>query len=328
MILDREGPSSRYRVLQYLPYLEQAGLDVQVSEIPRGPLGRLALFRLAREFDMVLLQKKLLSLPEWAALRGWARQILFDLDDAIMFRDSRHGATRSRRRTRRFQRTARESDLVLAGNSYLARMALVAGARVEVIPTPIDVERYGVRVQGQSSRVRIGWIGSRSTVWYLEPLHPVLRDLCRKFKQVEVAVICDSFPHWTDLPLVRVPWSGEQEIQELHKLDVGLMPLTDDPWSRGKCGFKLLQYMAVGLPVVCSPVGANAEMVSHGSQGFLATTDQQWYSCLESLVKDPELRRRMGEQARRTVMDRYSLAVWADRLGKLLKGLCGETGEA
>jgi len=213
---------------------------------------------------------------------------------------------------------------VVGGNEYLSEMARKHGApRTLTIPTPIDMNRYTEKGRGPSPSVRIGWIGGASTLFYLEQLHPVLREVCRSAQGAEVMVVSDAFPDWRDVPVARKPWSYEEEIQDLHSFDVGIMPLTDDAWARGKCGFKLLQYMAVGLPVICSPVGVNAEMVRNGINGFLARTSDDWVRYLRLLVQDPGMRLRLGEAARRTVTERYSLDLCAQRLASSLREAAG-----
>jgi hypothetical protein len=319
IVPDREGPSSRYRVLQYLPFLEKEGVQSIVSEYPRGLAARVALLWRLHRFDLVFLQKRLLRPLEWSLLKKRAARIVFDFDDAILYRDSRRGAHITQGRKRRFRRVVRGSHRVIAGNEYLRHLAEEAGARTVTIPTPVDMDRYEEKKGGGSPSVRIGWIGGAGTLFYLESLHAVLRDVCRGAPGTQVVVISDAFPRWTDVPMVRKPWSYEEEIRDLHSLDIGIMPLTDDPWARGKCGFKLLQYMAVGLPVVCSPVGVNVDMVRDGVQGFLARTPEEWAEHLRRLAARPELREGMGAAGRRLVLERYSLHVWAPRLVSALR---------
>jgi hypothetical protein len=319
IILEREAPSSRYRVLQYLPYLEREGLRCQVVEAPREFSGKLSALRGMPAHDVVFVQKRLLSLLEWTAVRGRSRRLVFDFDDAIVYRDSSKGATLSRTRLKRFQRMARGCELIVAGNDYLARLAGQYAPRVVTVPTPIDMDRYTQKGDSPSGEVRIGWIGGAGTLFYLDRLRPVLREVCGQAKGVKVKVVSNAFPDWDDVPLEKKAWTYEGEIQDLHSFDLGIMPLTDDPWTRGKCGFKLLQYMAVGIPVVCSPVGVNREMVRHAENGFLARGPEEWSNHLTLLIRDPEMRRRLGRAARRTVMERYNLETWAGHLAAAIQ---------
>ncbi len=323
LILGAQAPSSRYRVLQYLPYLRGEGIEPVVRDLQGGGAKTWGTLWGARNFSMVFLQKKLLRCPHRAIIRSLSPKMVFDFDDAIIYRDSAKGAGLSPGRLRRFRKTVRSCDLVIAGNSYLRGLAEGETARVLTIPTPIDMERYTEKSHFDSRTVRIGWIGGQGTLFYLEGLGPVLEEVSRRMGGVKVKVVSDAFPKWVGVPLECKQWSYEDEIEDLHSFDIGIMPLTDDPWSRGKCGFKLLQYMAVGLPVVCSPVGVNGEIVKDGENGLLARTPQQWASSLELLVRDRVMRRRLGESARKTVMEGYSLDRWARRLASALWEISG-----
>lgn len=323
LILGAQAPSSRYRVLQYLPYLRGEGIEPVVKDLQGGRAKRWGTFWGARYFPMVFVQKKLLSPSQRVIIRSGSPKMVFDFDDAIIYRDSAKGAGLSPGRLRRFRKTVRSCDLVIAGNSYLRGLAEGERVRVLTIPTPIDMQRYTEKGQCGSQTVRIGWIGGQGTLFYLEELGPVLEEVCRRVEGVKVKVVSNAFPKWRGVPLECKQWSYEEEIADLHSFDIGIMPLTDDPWSRGKCGFKLLQYMAVGLPVVCSPVGVNGEIVVDGDNGLLARTPQQWVSSLELLVKDCVMRKKLGVAARKTVMEGYSLDRWAMRMATALWEISG-----
>jgi|YNPNPStandDraft_1061719.scaffolds.fasta_scaffold03726_9 glycosyltransferase involved in cell wall biosynthesis len=323
LILGAEAPSSRYRVLQYLPYLREEGIEPVVHELEGGETGRWVAIWRARRFPVVFVQKKLLTLPQWLGMRSGSPKLVFDFDDAIIYRDSAKGAGLSLGRLRRFRRIVRSCDLVIAGNSYLRGLAQEDARRLLTIPTPIDLRRYTQRGHGRRETLKIGWIGSRGTLFYLERLEGVLRDVCRRTAGVKVKVVSDAFPSWEGIPLECKHWSYEEEITDLHSFDIGIMPLTDDPWSRGKCGFKLLQYMAVGLPVVCSPVGVNGEIVRDGENGLLARGPEQWASCLHRLLRDGQMRSRLGESARKTVKEGYALEEWAGRMARALWEISG-----
>jgi glycosyltransferase involved in cell wall biosynthesis len=323
IIPNREAPSSKYRVLQYIPFLERAGIVPSVMEVTRGICKRISDLSALKHFNVVFIQKKLFSLLDLVYLRSKSQRIVFDFDDAIIYRDSRRGAGISKTRLGRFRRTVKGCELVIAGNTYLREIAMEYNPRVLTIPTPIDMNRYTERKPAPSKTIRIGWIGSAVTLFYLEELYHVLRELCRERKEVRVKVVSDEFPDWHDVPLERKPWVREEEIQDLHSFDIGIMPLTDDPWARGKCGFKLLQYMAVGSPVVCSPVGVNAELVRDGMNGLFARNPEEWARCLRLLIEDPEQGLSLGRAGRKTVIERYSLHLWAKRLVSALKELVG-----
>jgi len=315
-----EKPSARYRVLQYLPYLEGKGWRPTVFVIPKSFSERRRLFRKIRSFDMVFLQKKLLSRWDFSHLRKNARRLIYDLDDAVMFRDYRARRRNSLRRRRAFARTVRKVDRVIAGNRYLEGLSRAYSDKVSVLSTPIPVERYPVKDYGAAGEaVTLGWIGSTATVRYLEILREALETVARCFPQIRLKVVSDTFLPFQGIPVQKKRWNSGEEIRDLHSFDIGLMPLTDDVWSRGKCGFKILQYMAVGVPVVCSPVGMNREIIRDGVQGFWAEGTNAWMERLSELIQDPELRMRMGLEGRKRVEKEYSLAGHSRRLIEILR---------
>jgi glycosyltransferase involved in cell wall biosynthesis len=319
LILGRETPSSRYRVLQYLPFLEEAGISPSVVEAPRSWSEKLSFIKDLPAYDFVFVQKKLFRLLEWRYIRARAANLVFDFDDAIIFRDTFRGAGISAGRRRCFNRMIGDCDLVIAGNDYLRGLAEGSAERLCTIPTPVDMRRYSERrPPRKGAPLTIGWIGSGGTLFYLERLHEVLRAVCRAVPGTRIKVVSNAFPQWPDLPMIRKGWCYEEEIADLHSFDIGIMPLTDDPWSRGKCGFKLIQYMAVGLPAVCSPVGMNLKLIDHGISGILAPDHRGWFHALQQLIHDPALRRRLGQAGRRKVAECYSLQRCAPRLVEAL----------
>jgi glycosyltransferase involved in cell wall biosynthesis len=213
----------------------------------------------------------------------------------------------------------RRAALVVVGNGYLADCAERAGARnVAVVPTAVDLDRYGAAREAAQDGAppRVGWIGQRSTADFLRPLAPLFERLAAAGKARFAAIGIDA--RALGLPMDGVPWSEDSEVHSIRGLDVGVMPLVDGPFERGKCGYKLVQYMACGLPVVASPVGVNRQLVEHGVNGFLATTNEEWRMALETLLSDAGLRRRMGRAGRRMVEETYCLQVTAPRIAGLL----------
>lgn len=316
-----EKPSARYRFLQYIPYLEGRGHSVDVMVIPRGRAARYRLFKTLAGFDVVFLQRRLFSFLDLSILRRNSKRLIYDFDDALMYRDSKRGKQGSFLRELKFKRTVRGADAVIAGNSYLKGHSERYNKNTVVIPTTIDMERYA---SGESRAggptVTLGWIGSASTVFYLERIRGVLDKTFERHPNTRLKIVSDRFCDLDAMPVEKKMWSPDEEIADLRSFDIGLMPLTDDPWSRGKCALKLLQYMAVGVPPVCSPVGVNSEIVSHGENGFCAADERGWLDCLGRLILDGGLRKRLGTEARRTVKERYSLGVNAPRLAAVLEG--------
>lgn len=299
------GASSRYRVLQFLPFLEDAGVEAQVTPVPSGWLERRRLFQSASGYDLVFLQKRLLDPLLVRTLRGHAKRLVFDLDDAIMARPS--GAASWRRRAR-FARMARAADLVIAGNSYLGDAAQAHAAQVEIIPTVLDLRHYPDAPNWlDGPHFTLGWIGSRSTLPYLESIAPAIDELAHELPQLRLKIVCDAFFDLASVPLLKKNWSSDDEAADLQSMDVGLMPLPDNAWTRGKCGFKILQYSAAWRPTICSPVGVNPEIVTADTDGLFASTPEEWQDAIRRLARSPELCRGMGSNGRARVADAYSL---------------------
>lgn len=309
----------RYRLRAFEPALADAGWSLTLRSLARGFIGRWFQFAQLAEYDTVLLQRKLL--PGWQVdeLRKRVRHLVFDFDDAVLYRDSYDPrGPHCRKRAGRFARIVQLADTVIAGNDFLADCALRAGARpdrVRVIPTCVDTEQYRPRVSlpaGAASPLDLVWIGSSSTLQGLEQQRPLWERLGREVPGIRLRVICDRFPAFESIPVVQVPWNEATEAEELAAGDVGVSWIPDDLWSRGKCGLKTLQYQAAGLPVIANPVGVHPEMVVPGVNGLLASTDDEWVESIKLLANDPALRRRMGAGARTSVESGYSVAAWAE----------------
>lgn len=309
--------ASRYRVLQYLPFLEKAGIKTVVLEFPKDSKGWIRHKDIVRQSDVIFLQRKRPPLVVLALLRWMGKKIVYDFDDAVMFKNSLSTNPYSWRRRLSFRRILRFADLVIAGNQFLKEEA--AGhtkhtRHIEVLPTPIDINRYCRKSYTPGHAVNIGWIGDHGSIHYMESYKGVWEELGRRYKNVSLTIICDTFIDTKEIPLVRRLWSSDREVEYLQGLDVGVMPLFDDLWSRGKCGFKIVQYMAVGLPVVCTPVGINRDAVEPGVNGFWAETPSEWVEKLSLLVENPGLREEMGKAGRERMIKRYTVQACAPRL--------------
>ncbi len=339
----RSGASSRYRSLQYLPCLDVGGVSysvnplfddvylahkyargrVRIGAVLRAFVRRLWLVLTVPRLSVVVIEYELLPwcpalLERWLVLRGCSTVV--DYDDALFHQYDAHPNPWVRRLIgNKIATVMRLAHTVVAGNAYLADYARRAGAaRVEVIPTVIDLARYPVMgAAGASGVFTIGWIGSPSTARYLREIAPALAQLCRDGR-ARVRLVGSGPVHLPGVPVEVVAWREETEVDEIRRFHVGIMPLPDEPWARGKCGFKLIQYMACGLPVVASPVGVNAEMVENGTNGFVATTVNEWVQALNTLAADSTLRHRMGLAGRAKVECKYCLQVTAPRLTELL----------
>jgi glycosyltransferase involved in cell wall biosynthesis len=212
-------------------------------------------------------------------------------------------------------------DAVAAGNDVLAGVARPDARAVEILPTSIDISSYRPAAGGGAPT--IVWIGSPENLIYLEMVRPALVRLTARHPALKMRVICSAFPAWPGVNVERIPWSEATEAAALAAAHIGIMPLTDDEWSRGKCAFKLLQYMAASLPCVASPVGANTEAVIDGVNGFHAATSEDWESRLEMLIVAPQLRARFGAAGFEHVQRRYSMRTYRERYGALLARLAG-----
>ena len=258
-------------------------------------------------------------LERWMSWRSC--KMVLDYDDALFHQyDSHRNPWVRRYLGNKIAHVMRQATIVVAGNDYLANYARREGAlRVEVIPTVIDLTRYSLKDSDCDPKVfTIGWIGSPSTARYLKEIAPALAAFCKEGR-ARVLLVGSGPIELKDVPLELIAWNENTEIDEIRRFDVGIMPLTDEPWARGKCGFKLIQYMACGLPVVASPVGVNSEIVNDQINGYLASTADEWLYALDSLMADADLRRRMGAAGRKQVEEKYCLAVTAPRFVELLK---------
>ena len=342
----RQGASSRLRTMQYLPYLQAAGFDVTLapffgddylgrlysgqstrSEVLRAYRRRLGQLREARNADLIWIEKEALPWMPWAIERAALPRhvpIVSDYDDAVFHRYDVHRRGLVRRLLgRKLDRLMAASTLVTPGNAYLADRAKAAGAgRVMVVPTVVDATAYRLRAPSSPAGrpLVIGWIGSPST-WgdYMVPMLPMLTQLADTSGARILAIGAPQAPCHPAVDIRR--WSEETEVDQIREMDIGLMPLDDSPWSRGKCGYKLIQYMACGVPVIAAPVGVNVDIVEPGVNGFLASTEAEWRSAIATLQADPDLRARMGAAGRKKVEQHYSLQVWGPRVASAMAGL-------
>ena len=341
------GPSSRYRIFQYLPYLRSQELDVVVKPlfgptyfwlltwraawlkvIAKAIYALLRFFKRAGDLlsmgrvDLIVIQGQLFPYCPATVERLLVklnRKIVVELDDAIYL---------TRFHQLKISELLRVSSAAIVGNHLLANYAGRFASRVSVIPTVVDTDRFRPGAQLTSNRDRKGvttivWVGLAYNFPYLELLAPVIRELQRT-ERVQFRVISSRPPALPGVNLDFRSWSLEGEVADLQGGHIGVMPLPDTEWARGKCGLKLLQYMALGLPAVASPIGVNQEIISDGENGFLASTQEEWHTALIRLCQDAELRVRIGQAARKTVEQEYSLSVWGPRLADRYRVIINE----
>jgi glycosyltransferase involved in cell wall biosynthesis len=349
----RRGPSSRYRALQYIPFIERAGFDCAIQSLhtdsyfdalfggrsfPATYIAGRAISRTrailgAGRYDAVFIQKEIFPyMPAVAEgmLRILGCKIIYDIDDSyvyLYYSGSSNPLVRFflGRKIPSFMRAA---EVVLCGNSFLRAYAAEYNPGALLFPTVVDPSLYaGAAGSGGSGSPVIGWIGSPETSFFLQELGDVLKQLSSSLS-FGLRVIGDMDFSLPGLEVETVPWSEESEAELLAGCDIGIMPLPDTPVARGKCGLKLLQYMASGLPVVSSPAGGASEIIEDGVNGFLAHGEGEWIGNLTRLLGDPDLRSRIGAAGRRRVEKQYSLDVWAPRMVAVIERvIAGETLE-
>jgi glycosyltransferase involved in cell wall biosynthesis len=345
------SPGQRYRIEQWEPHLAALGVSIEFStfssprlssilyrrglfaeklaEVAAGYLRQLQVVAKASRFDLVYIFREAALvgpalLESIAGLSG--APIVFDFDDSVFLRykspaNGYLSYLKFPGKTKRLCRSARE---VMAGNEYLADWASRYNERVSVVPTTIDTDSYRPDLRVRRHELpTIGWTGSHSTRAHLELARPALEKLAarRPFRLVVVGADAPAVP---GAVIESRPWRAATEVLDLADIDVGIMPLPDDPWTRGKCGCKAIQYMGLGIPAVVSPVGANTRIVTHGENGFWAGNEDEWVSLLESLLEDEDLRGRLGREGRRTVEERYSARVVARRVHDVFRRSAAE----
>lgn len=340
------GPSSRCRIFQFLPHLQAEGIDCTVDplfgntyftilEVRRPALRTLlkvpyVLARFLKRLwtlltlggrDLVVIEGPLFPYLPPVAERLLCRsryRVVVEMDDAIYL---------TRGHEKNLPALLSMATGTIVGNERLAAYATQFASRVSVVPTVVDTNRFAPdrsRFDGRADHpfdpITIVWMGLAYNLSYLDQLAPVLRTLQSRFR-VRLRVICSRPPQMSGVDVEFRPWDLRREVSDLQDATIGVMPLEDTEWARGKCGLKLLQCLAVGLPTVASPVGVNRDIITHGENGFLASTEQEWYDSLERLCRQPDVRMKLGRAGRRTVEERYSLAVWGPRLAGLYRTL-------
>ncbi len=337
-----EGASARYRVYAYLPHLAKAGIEAEVwplhAHAVGNPFSKISSYSRqflqrwneagrAENFDAIVFQRDLINHLAPVLEKRFARTgipLVLDVDDAIHLRppDKPAGALAGLFGTKdKFADLVPLVQRVLVGNEELVRVAMQRGAkRVFLLPTAIDFSRIGnlPHTREPGKQFVLGWIGSPGTLSYLETIRETLEDLGRTGNYL-LRIVGAPALRFANLPCESLPWSEKTEWDQIRSFDAGLMPLTDDPWSRCKCGTKLLQYLACGVPSVGSPVGANVPILDRGKAGILATTKAEWTGAFEALRTDRSLRLRLREAGRAHVEERYNVEKLAPALIEELK---------
>lgn len=340
------GASSRLRSYQYLPWFEKNNISYTIqpffndaalqyfyqnkkyskTSLIKAYAKRLYALIHSKHYDLIWIEKEALPwLPTWLeALLLKNTPYVMDFDDAIFHNYDQHRLPLVRHLYgKRIDKLMSKATLISAGNPYLAQRAMQARApQVEIIPTVIDINRYTVKTQYAKTDepLRIVWIGSPHTLRYLMLIHQPLITLSQRFN-LTLTIIAGSPLELSGVNVEFIPWTEANEVESIKQGDIGIMPLEDAPWERGKCGYKMIQYMACGLPVVASPVGVNCDIIKTNENGYLAANDQEWIDTLSRLLSDQFLRQRLGKAGRQLVEHEYCIQQVAPRLIKLLQNI-------
>ena len=321
-----ERASFRQRIGIYFDTLRTNGIGCEVAKLPAGSLARRKLFKRAAEFDGVFLHKKALNFFNAVWLRRYSKKIIYDFDDAIMYspKDPEHD---SFSHFSPFRRTAKLADIVIAGNSYLAELARKFNSNVEILPTGLNTKEYQVEAESEDDdKIRLVWIGSKATLRYLAEIKPALEEIGLRFDNVVLRIICDDFFCLQNMQVEKHSWSKDTQAVDLAASDIGLAPLPDNRFTRGKCGFKILQYETARLPVIASPVGTNSDYVRGSVTGLFAKSTQEWIEKISQLIENPRLRKKMGEEGLAYAKN-FDVSVIGEQLIKLIKA-CLENAQS
>jgi glycosyltransferase involved in cell wall biosynthesis len=328
-------PSCRYRVFQFLDHIHESPARFQYKTIstpqksatrhyPRFLRGvmhaielvkfyLLILYYCIRWADKAFIQKTVLPKIVMELVIKSKTPFIYDFDDAIYVPFSTtKSSKKSRIKNNALAFLLKNAETVIAGNQVLQEYALRFRSECEVIPTVIDLQKYSVQKDYHSFNYSIGWIGTSQNLVFLNQIAQPLRVLRQEFPQLKLLVICDK-PYELDDIVINKPWGKETEISDMLLMDIGIMPLSDDEWTRGKCSFKAIQYMALGIPAIASPVGMNMEVIKNGVNGYLADTEEEWIIKLRNTICNQSLRQTFSLLGREQVETKYSLQAWLDR---------------
>lgn len=336
--------STRQRFVQAEPFLNQAGIEIDIAPLfdnayldrlfsgKKQSMGsvagayvkRIAKLFATRDYDFIWVHCELFPyLPSFmerlVSISG--KPVIYDYDDAIFHQYDHHKNPLIRATLgSKLAPLMRRANVAFCGNAYLRAYADRYCKHTEIIPTTVDISLYQPREGTSASPLTIGWIGSPSTWRYCAQMGDVLSDFARR-ENKRVLIVGAQHAANSEMPFEFRDWAEEREIADIQQMDIGIMPIPDEPWARGKCGYKLIQYMACGIPVIASPVGVNSEIVEHGVNGFLASTPEEWRTAIATLLADADLRKRMGEAGRTRVESHYSIQHFGPRMAALIHAL-------
>lgn len=316
--------SFRLRIEVYLDTLQANGIDCEVAQLPSGSLARRKLFKRAADFDGVFLHKKKLNFLDAMWLRGYSKKVIYNFDDAIMYSDKTPERD-SGSHFRPWRRTVKLADMVITGSSYLAELAREFNPNVKVLPIGLKVSDYKLDCPPKSDdKICLVWIGSKSTLNYLAEIKPVLEEIGARFDNVILRIICDAFFDLQNMPVEKRLWSKETRGIDLATSDIGLAPLPNDRFTKGKCSFKVLEYAAAGLPVIASPIGTNSDYIRDGITGLFATNTREWIDKITQLIENPQLRKKVGQESLAQVKN-FDICIIGEQLTDLIRKCLQDT---
>lgn len=330
------APSQRFRFEQYLPFLPTSGIQYKVASfldertwavfykkgytikkivgILKGILKRHFILFSLHQYDKLFIHREACLIGpayfEWLYAKIFKKEIIFDFDDAIWIKDVSHVNKKLSwlKSPTKTSKIIGYATTVIAGNKYLSAYAKQFNTNVHIIPTTIDTNyHYPHKTINEEKKIRIGWTGTITTNNHLKLLLPLLAKLKRNYPDIELVMISNTPIEDASIEITYKQWNKDTEIEDLSAFDIGIMPLPDDEWAKGKCGFKGLQYMALEIPTIMSPVGVNAEIITDNVNGFLAYSDKDWIEKLSQLIESKELREKIGKAGRKTVEAIYSI---------------------
>jgi len=347
---NNRAPNQRFRFEQYFAFLEQNGFQCTLAPLlinkqedrkfyqgsffqklilsARLLVRRWRDVQRAKKSDVVFIAREAFFLGTTFfenQLRKANTRVIFDFDDAIWIDviSSNNKLFSWLKDGRKTSKIITMADRVFAGNDYLANYAKQFNNSVAIIPTTIDTDVYLPAYKTNKEKVTIGWSGSVSTIEHFEYAIPALLELKKKYpNQIEIKVIGDASYKNEALGIQGLPWNAESEVTDLQTMDIGIMPLPNNEWTWGKCGLKGLQYMALEIPTVMSPVGVNKEIIQHGENGFLASITAEWVSILSTLIENRVLRFTVGQEGRKTVVEKYSVHSQKNRYLEEFNSIC------
>lgn len=347
--LDR-SPGQRYRFEQYFSWLEENGIQCELSNLldeeddrnlymPRNYWNKFKIavnswkkrradLKRIQDYDLVVIYREAritrgISFEKKVAKKGIP--MLFDYDDAIWVKDMSAGNKwlSFLKSSNKIQKILPLCTHVTAGNEYLAEYAKQFNKNVSIVPSTIDCEKY-IPMGQSSEKVTIGWVGSHTTVKHFELVINVYKNLLKKYgDRIQFKVIGDPLYQNEELGIIGEPWSNEREVELFNSIDIGVMPLEEDPWTKGKCGMKGLLYMSVGKPAVMSAVGMNCDIIDHGQNGYVPVGEDAWFEVLSELIDNDELRKKIGDEGRKTILEKYSYGVIKHQMLEIYSSLVG-----